>query len=100
MARNLGKSVLYAFRVRRRQRAGIFEIDGMRGAMFDERLAVLLRSLGYRFAVEDYASAAGNEVVASRAPRTELASCEPLNGFWMKAVALVWTPARITTSSV
>jgi restriction system protein len=43
----LGKAVLYAFKVRRLQRAGIFEIDGMSGAMFEERLAVLFRGLGY-----------------------------------------------------
>jgi restriction system protein len=44
----LGKAVLYAFKVRRLQRAGIFEIDGMSGAMFEERLAVLFQRLGYR----------------------------------------------------
>jgi restriction endonuclease len=42
-----GKIVLYAFKVRRLRRAGIFEIDGMSGALFEERLAVLFRGLGY-----------------------------------------------------
>jgi restriction system protein len=43
-----GKVVVYAFKMRRLRRAGIFEIDRMTGAMFEERLAVLFRSLGYR----------------------------------------------------
>jgi hypothetical protein len=43
-----GKVLIYVFKMRRLGRAGIFEIDGMSGVMFEQRLAVLFRRLGYR----------------------------------------------------
>lgn len=36
------------YRIRRLRRAGIFEIDRMSGPVFEQRLALLFRSLGYR----------------------------------------------------
>jgi hypothetical protein len=54
----VGKLVLYAFKMRRLRRAGIFEIDGMSGAMFEQRLAVLFRGLGY--SAEIVGSSAGD----------------------------------------
>lgn len=43
-----GKVLIYTFKMRRLARAGIFEIDGMSGVAFEQRLAVLFRRLGYR----------------------------------------------------
>src|SRR5947207_9242597 len=44
----LGKVALYAWRVRRLSRAGMFEIDRMSGHEFEAKLALMFRSLGYR----------------------------------------------------
>jgi restriction system protein len=43
-----GRVVAYAWRVRRLSRAGMFEIDRMSGHEFEEKLALMFRSLGYR----------------------------------------------------
>ena len=43
-----GKLARHAWKMRRLRRAGIFEIDAMNCPMFEQRLAVLFRSLGYR----------------------------------------------------
>jgi restriction system protein len=53
-----GKLLIYAFKMRRLRRAGIFEIDGMSGAMFEQRLSVLFRGLGY--SAEIVGSSAGD----------------------------------------
>jgi restriction system protein len=44
----LGKVALYAWKVRRLSRAGMFEIDRMGGHEFEAKLALMFRSLGYR----------------------------------------------------
>lgn len=44
----LGKVALYAWKVRRLSRAGMFEIDRMSGHEFEAKLALMFRSLGYR----------------------------------------------------
>ena len=44
----LGKAALYAWKIRRLSRAGMFEIDRMSGHEFEAKLAIMFRSLGYR----------------------------------------------------
>jgi restriction system protein len=44
----LGKATVYAWKVRRLSRAGMFEIDRMSGYEFEAKLAIMFRSLGYR----------------------------------------------------
>jgi restriction system protein len=44
----LGKVALYAWKVRRLSRAGMFEIDQMSGHEFEAKLALMFRGLGYR----------------------------------------------------
>lgn len=44
----LGKVAVFAWKVRRLSRAGMFEIDRMSGHEFEEKLAMMFRRLGYR----------------------------------------------------
>jgi restriction system protein len=44
----LGKVAVFAWKVRRLTRAGMFEIDRMSGHEFEEKLAMMFRRLGYR----------------------------------------------------
>lgn len=44
----LGRVAVYAWKVRRLSRAGMFEIDRMSGHDFEAKLALMFRSLGYR----------------------------------------------------
>jgi restriction system protein len=108
----LGKIVLYAFKVRRLRRAGIFEIDGMSGPMFEERLAVLFRGLGYSAEIVgssrgDYG---GDLIVAKDRTKTVVqAKCWKKNvgvkavqeavgarGYYSADAAMVVTNARFT----
>lgn len=44
----LGRAAVYAWKVRRLSRAGMFEIDRMSGHEFEAKLAITFRRLGYR----------------------------------------------------
>jgi restriction system protein len=107
-----GKIIVYAFKMRRLKRAGIFEIDGMTGAMFEQRLAVLFRGLGYSAEIVgssggDYG---GDLIVAKEGTKTVVqAKCWKKNvgvkavqeavgarGYYGADTALVVTNARFT----
>ena len=107
-----GKLLFYALKVRRLRRAGIFEIDEMSGAMFEQRLAVLFRGLGYRAEIVgssggDYG---GDLIVAKDRTKTVVqAKCWKKNvgvkavqeavgarGYYSADTAMVVTNARFT----
>jgi restriction system protein len=107
-----GKLLVHAFKMRRLRRAGIFEIDGMSGAMFEQRLAVLFRGLGY--SAEIVGSSAGDYggdlIVAKAGTKTVVqAKCWKKNvgvkavqeavgarGYYSADTAMVVTNARFT----
>jgi restriction system protein len=107
-----GKLLTEMWRHRRLSRAGIFEIDAMSGAMFEQRLAVLFGDLGYRAEVVGKAGGDyGGDLVISKDGKKTLvqAKCWKKNvgvkavqeavgarGYYDTDSAMVVTNARFT----
>jgi restriction system protein len=107
-----GRVLLYAFKMRRLRLAGIFEIDEMSGAMFEQRLAVLFRGLGYRAEIVGSSGGdfGGDLIVAKDHTKTVVqAKCWKKNvgvkavqeavgarGYYSADAAMVVTNARFT----
>jgi restriction system protein len=61
-----GKVLIYAWKMRRLRRAGMFEIDQMDGRTFERKLAVLFRNLGYRAEVVGGSGDYGCDLIVSK----------------------------------